>query len=208
MERFTLKQMPKARYHHGDLKNAILEASLDLMKTGGLEALTLRAVAKKLGVSHAAQLYHFPTRAVLLGALAEQGFERFATALEAALTPPSSTAPPDDLLLRVGRAYLAFAKENPQHYRLLFGPELAQDAELTPALQAHSNRALAVLHQAAGPHALLAWSVVHGLAQLRIGPYLCATEPDRDALEQQVDHALATFTETLRGSLRRDPSNP
>lgn len=198
-----MKQMPKARYHHGDLKNAILEASLDLIQSGGLEALTLRTVAKKLGVSHAAQLYHFPTRAALLGALAEQGFDRFATALEAAQTPPTSIAPPDDqLLLRVGRAYLTFARENPQHYRLLFGPELSKDAELTPALKAHSNRALAVLHQAAGRHALLAWSVVHGLAQLRQGPYLCATAPEREAMEQQIDEALVTFTRGVAGAER------
>ncbi|MBK8802473.1 MAG: TetR/AcrR family transcriptional regulator [Fibrobacteres bacterium] len=131
--------MGKARYHHGDLKNAILEASLELIKTSGLEAITLRAVATKLGVSHAAQNHHFPTRGALLGALAEQGFERFAATLESALEP-SSSDPNEDRLLRVGRAYLNFARENPQHYRLLFGAELAMEADKTQGLRARTAR--------------------------------------------------------------------
>ena len=203
MERSTVSKMSKARYHHGDLKHAILEASLELIKTGGLEALTLRAVAGKLGVSHAAPIHHFPTRAVLLGGLAEQGFERFATALEAALER-STTDPDHDLLLRVGRAYLTFASENPQYYRLMFGAELSTEAVQTPALRDHSSRALAVLKAAAGPNALLAWAVVHGLVQLRGGPYLCATETERASMEQQVAEALETFTSSLRGTLERD----
>lgn len=199
MERSNVDFMSKATYHHGDLRNAILKASLEIIETGGLEALTLRFVSRKLGVSHAAPVHHFPTRAVLLGALAEQGFERFAAALEAALAPSSSAADSGPLL-RVGRAYLAFAREYPQHYRLLFGPELSKDAELTPALQIHSSRALAVLDAAAGPRALLAWAVVHGLAQLRQGPYLCATGADRADLEAQVDDALVAFVGSLSGA--------
>ena len=195
--------MGKARYHHGDLKNAILEASLELIKTSGLEAITLRAVATKLGVSHAAQNHHFPTRGALLGALAEQGFERFAATLESALEP-SSSDPNEDQLLRVGRAYLNFARENPQHYRLLFGAELAMEADKTQGLRTQSSRALAVLQTAAGPHALLAWAVVHGLVQLRLGPYLCATESERASLEFQVDEALETFIRSLRGRLDRE----
>lgn len=181
--------MATRAYHHGDLKRALLQASLELVEADGLEALTLRAVAQRLGVSHAAPVHHFPTRAHLLGALAEEGFGLFSTALEAAAAGRTKGR-----LLRVGRAYLAFASAHPQHYRILFGNQISTEAARTPGLLSASARALAVLHTAAGEHALLSWAVVHGLAQLRQGPYLCATDIEREALDVQIDQSLVIFT--------------
>ncbi|MBK8804039.1 MAG: WHG domain-containing protein [Fibrobacteres bacterium] len=117
------------------------------------------------------------------------------------MSPPPAI--PTKIGCSAGRAYLTFARENPQHYRLLFGAELAMEADKTQGLRAQSSRALAVLQTAAGPHALLAWAVVHGLVQLRLGPYLCATESERASLEFQVDEALETFIRS-RGEVGGD----
>lgn len=186
--------MDHPKYHHGDLRRAVLEASLQLISQEGLEALTLRAVAKRLGVSHAAPVYHFATRAELLGALAEEGFRLFAEALELAFRGNT-----EGRLLRVGQAYLNFAWSQPQLYRVIFGSELSQQAVLSPALQSASARAMTCLTEAAGANALLCWAVVHGLVQLRSGPYLCATQAERDVLDREVSRELERFVAMAEG---------
>lgn len=186
--------MSHSPYHHGDLRRAVLEASLQLISQEGLEGLTLRAVAKKLGVSHAAPVYHFATRADLLGALAEEGFRLFAEALEVA-----SRGGTEGRLLRVGRAYLDFAWSQPQLYRVIFGSELSTQAVLSPGLQAASERSMNCLKEAAGANALLCWAVVHGLVQLRTGPYLCATEAERAGLGREVAKELERFVAMVEG---------
>jgi AcrR family transcriptional regulator len=186
--------MGKLKYHHGDLKHAILEASLELIAQHGLEGLTLRAVAQRLGVSHAAPVYHFATRADLIGALAERGFVGFSKALDAAFQGEVKGR-----LLRVGRAYLEFALANPSLYRIIFGSELSSASTLSAELTQASQRALDFLAQAAGPHAILCWAVVHGLVGLRAGPYLCRTEAERKALDSELEGALATFVDLVEG---------
>src|SRR5258706_16100220 len=99
----------KAAYHHGDLRPALLRAAEDVMGKQGLEALTLRDVARRAGVSHNAPYRHFKDRNALLAALAEDGFRALGKALEG----KSGSL--------MGEAYVRFGLANPARFRLMFG---------------------------------------------------------------------------------------
>ncbi|MEV7202076.1 TetR/AcrR family transcriptional regulator [Streptomyces griseoluteus] len=155
-------------YHHGDLRRAVLSAALDVIAAEGPGALSLRDLARRAGVSHAAPAHHFKDRTGLLTAIAAEGFGLLADALRDA---PG--------LREAGVRYVRFAREHPAHFQVMFSPELlrAEDLELTTA------RALAgeTLSQAVatvdpgdrGPDARLAgtaaWSLAHGYATLLLG---------------------------------------
>ncbi|MFG2815402.1 TetR/AcrR family transcriptional regulator [Streptomyces sp. NPDC048410] len=155
-------------YHHGDLRRAVLSAALDVIAADGPGALSLRDLARRAGVSHAAPAHHFKDRTGLLTAIAAEGFGLLADALREA---PG--------LREAGVRYVRFAREHPAHFQVMFSPELlrAEDLELTTA------RALAAdaLGQAVttvdpgdrGPDARLAgiaaWSLAHGYATLLLG---------------------------------------
>lgn len=135
----------KTKYHHGDLKRALLDAAMTLVDIRGREALTLREAARRAGVSEAAPYRHFANLDELLGAVALEGFEMLIADLESTSSPR-----------RVRSAYLAFAGDFPGRYQLMFGPladrkaraereeEVALVAELT-----EEAGGLAALHGAA-----------------------------------------------------------
>lgn len=194
-------EKPTGQYHHGDLRRAILSTALELVELSGVDALTLRAVAQRLGVSHAAPVYHFPSKSSLLMALAEEGFRLFAQALEAA-----AQGPQEGRLLRIGQAYIAFARQHPNHYHIMFGGNRSGDFTPTAAFQEASNRALSVLVQHAGDppeqgfgeRALFAWSLVHGMVTLRTGPLLCNLDAQAAAaLDRTMEQALALVVPIL-----------
>mgnify|MGYP000162100728 CR=1 FL=1 len=101
----------KIRYHHGDLRQALLDAAMTLIDIRGREALTLREAARRAGVSEAAPYRHFANLDELLGAVALEGFEMLISDLETAGRPRAIRA-----------AYLAFATDFPGRYQLMFGP--------------------------------------------------------------------------------------
>jgi AcrR family transcriptional regulator len=174
--------MEKPAYHHGDLRQALIDASLALIADKGVAGLSLRAVARAAGVSAAAPYHHFESRAALLAAVAEQGF----TLLHGMMRDAMERAG-DDAYLRLrdsGSAYVAFALKHPGHFRLMFRPELA-DHEAYPALDAAGRPVFDALVslvaecQAAGvvppgdplPYALLCWSTMQGVSTLLLdGP--------------------------------------
>jgi len=166
-------------YHHGDLRRALLDAALAMIETDGVGAVTIRALARELGVSHAAPAHHFKDRDGLLMAVAAEGFKVFAEALEhAAATAPT----PEERLVAVGVAYVRFAADHPSHLRVMFGrppPEgtVPQDLEqkggraflvLLDAVRALAPDATAVAPPLLLELATTAWSLVHGLATLWI----------------------------------------
>ena len=177
--------MAKARhsYHHGDLRNALIEAGIAILAEGGTEALTLRAAAAKAGVSHAAPAHHFGSLHGLLTAIAAVGFERFYSAIDAAMAvaPPA----PVDRLRAAGQAYVAFAVANPAIIQLMFsGPRLDWSSV---DLCAAADRAAKQLSQIVAPAAerlgatseaqrreleVMVWSSVHGYAHLAIAGVL------------------------------------
>ena len=161
-------------YHHGDLHEKLLKAGEEALAKMPVEEVSLREIARRAGVSHAAPKHHFPTMGHLLGEIAARGFINFIKALdEAADEAPDQT--PEARLLAMGRAYLRFAEHNPAAYRLMFGGR--DQCVMTPHLVEASFAAWTQLHEAvtavAGPTranaaALHVWSSVHGLAMLKL----------------------------------------
>jgi AcrR family transcriptional regulator len=158
--------IPNAPYHHGNLRQALLEAALVILEREGEAGLGLRDLARAVGVSPAAPYRHFDSRAALLEALAVTGFQRFTRAMEeiAETTPP-------DMLAAMGKTYVLFALHNAGLFRLMFSPQLRRDNR--PGLRMAADAAFATLRQVSGGDtrsgrvaALAAWARVHGLAVL------------------------------------------
>jgi AcrR family transcriptional regulator len=151
-------------YHHGDLRNGLLEAARGILEEQSLGALTLRAVARRAGVSHAAPYRHFPNHEALLVELGLEGFAELRTYIvEAAKVP----GPESDRIATIGAAYMRFVAKRPAVARLMFGSQLP-NRDKFPALgvaaDAIGNEIGASLHD---PNLGLAvWSAVHGLAML------------------------------------------
>jgi AcrR family transcriptional regulator len=139
-------------YHHGDLRRAILAAAVDSIQRDGVDALSLRALAREAGVSHAAPAHHFGDRSGLLTAVATEGFAVLADELGETFERTRS-------FLEVGVAYVRFAVRHPAHFAVMYRPELLLYGGVgSAAPDADALRA-----------GVAAWSLVHGLATLYLG---------------------------------------
>ena len=116
-----LKAAGTRGYHHGDLRNGLLEAARSIMEEESLSALTLRAVARKAGVSHAAPYRHFPNHEALLVELSIEGFDELREAIAEAAKAQGSES---DRIATIGAAYMRFIAQRPALARLLFGGQL------------------------------------------------------------------------------------
>src|SRR3954462_2425760 len=128
---------PRSRYHHGDLRRALLDEAVRTIQQDGIEALTLREAGRRLGVSRTALYRHFRDKSALLAAVARDGFQRFRQDL---VTAWDGAGPRRERFERMGRAYVSFAAANPSHYRVMFG-EFRDRCESDPALQADAAAA-------------------------------------------------------------------
>ena len=171
------------KYHHGDLRRALLDAAMDLLATHGAEGIGLRELARVVGVSAAAPYRHFDNKTALLEALAVTGFRDFALAVDAA----ARDVAPGERLGAMGRAYVKFALEHANLFRLMFSPELKRDAR--PTLRMAADAAFASLRLATANEgdgriaALKAWAQVHGLAVLLLdGQIALRADEDIEAL--------------------------
>src|SRR5882724_2288864 len=108
----------KPTYHHGDLKNALIEAALAHIAREGARALSLREVARGAGVSHTASYRHFRNKESLLAAIAEQGFRRLSAMMRVAIQQHSGD--PLAMLRASGVAYVEFGVHNPDHLQIMF----------------------------------------------------------------------------------------
>lgn len=200
---------PKARrpYHHGDLRRTLLDTALALVENEGVSHLTLREIARRAGVSHAAPYRHFADKAALLAAVAEEGFQT----MRAALIEASDRVDASDALGRLrasGVAYVGFASSHGSHYRVMFGPEIV-DRAAHPTLHEASQQTFRVLvdqiveaqKQGAlrgGPPLDLAvanWATAHGLSMLLLDRQLASmpeecSDPSR-VLYQVIEGMLA-----------------
>ncbi|WP_024874453.1 TetR/AcrR family transcriptional regulator [Saccharomonospora piscinae] len=157
-------------YHHGDLRRAIITVAVDVISTDGTAAISLRDLARRAGVSHAAPAHHFGDKAGLLTAIAVEGYEFLADSLQDAL---NSTPLP---LVELGVRYVNFAAEHPAHFEVMYRPDLYHRDD--PELLAAKNWTRRVLRAgvAGAPSdahdtiveadALAAWSMAHGFATL------------------------------------------
>lgn len=168
----------KAGYHHGDLRRALLDAALEQVREEGAAALSLREVARRAGVTHAAPYRHFASKEALVAAVAEEGFRTMRETLVGALDP---AAGPGENLGRIGVAYVRFAVGHPSHFRVMYGTGQGDPASF-PEMEEAGRGAFDVLVTTveAGVRAgelrdepipslsLAAWSIVHGLASLLV----------------------------------------
>jgi AcrR family transcriptional regulator len=171
-------QRPKS-YHHGDLRNALIQAGLELLAEGGVQELDLRKVARRAGVSHAAPYRHFADKQALIAAITEEGFRLLAEQIQATLSEVPDE--PFEQLLGIARTYVHFAKTHPWLMREMFSG-LTIERETFMSLQI-AYKAVYRLYtdvirrgQEKGtfvdgdPGALagVLWSMLHGLAMLII----------------------------------------
>jgi AcrR family transcriptional regulator len=167
-KRTTAGQRP---YHHGDLRQAVLAAAVDVISEHGPSALTLRDLARRAGVSHAAPAHHFGDKRGVLTQLATDGFTLLAEALERAERDTGD-------FVEVGVAYVRFAEDHPSHFEVMFRPDaLHADDEVLHAAALRARGALLRGTSAGGQQsnppdsdgllrAMAAWSYVHGFATL------------------------------------------
>lgn len=174
---------PPGRFHHGDLRRALLDALDEALREQAPEALSLRDLARRAGVAHSAAAPHFGDKRGLLTAFATEGYLRLAQAQRAAM---AVAAPgPAAQLAASGHGYLGFARDNPGHFRLMMRADLVDGGDATlGAAQEAAWQPLAEAVTAGTPHLdaaqrharmVLAWSGVHGFAALmaeKAGPVL------------------------------------
>jgi len=180
--------LARKAYHHGELRESLLESAEALLEQDGPAGLSLRKVGRQLGVTPGAPYRHFEDKDALLAALATEGFRKLRAAM---LATQEGAADGQERLRRAGVGYLQFASAHPELFRLMFGwmpardvPELcdagdAAFAALEGILKGCDEEGL--LSRSVNEAGLLVWSAVHGAAFLTIDDRLKLSEPAPDA---------------------------
>lgn len=169
----------KETYHHGDLRAALLRAAMELLEESGETALSLRAAARRAGVSPAAPYRHYADREALVSAVAAIGYRELAQRLAAAHPLPSTP----EQLASVAVAYVQFALQRPALFRIMFGEPCDRDNDervaATAAVSAYVRGIVERSFPDADPEALATaiWALVHGLAFLHLDGKLDAPTP-------------------------------
>lgn len=180
----------KRGYHHGDLRSALVQAGLNLLKTRAPDAVSLREIARMAGVSATAVYRHFPDKQALLSALCYEGGAELARLQQAAMEQAGGGVAGFDA---VGRAYVRFALANPTLFRLMMtAPVDPCDDDATMAQDVFAKKILMENIAALAPanaspasqrvFALRAWSIVHGLAMLMLDGQVPAEDALIDAV--------------------------
>ena len=193
----TLESKPK--YHHGDLRSALINATIEIITEHGIDSITMRRLSEWVGVSRTAAYRHFKNKEALLTATAITGFEKFSAALQAARLDKSR----DEIerFREMGRAYLQFATQNPAYYRLMFGNSVSQQNEALSLAAKSASDALSTMVETLQQKGLIAsdstriqaiyiWSLMHGLASLIINNKL-QSDDDPTEIATFFDQAIA-----------------
>jgi AcrR family transcriptional regulator len=195
MKGATREKVKKNSYHHGHLREALLESALVLLKEAGLESLTLREVARRAGVSPGAPYHHFKDKAQLVQALAQRSLE---TLDQLSFEAVQDKKMPSEKLHALGFAYILYAVRHPAEFRLMFRPEMSSPLEFPDPKTAPVFRVL--LSVIAGSSeteqqqlttAISAWSLVHGLAVLLIDGPLHGLTSHQGQLEKLIEAVTA-----------------
>jgi AcrR family transcriptional regulator len=189
----------KATYHHGNLRAALVRAAMELLEESGATTLSLRAVARRAGVSPTAPYRHYADREALVSAIAAVGYRELAERLAAAHPSPSTP----EQLANVATAYVEFALERPALFRLMFGEPCDRDDDERVAATAAVSAYVRSIAQRTFPQAdaealaTAIWALVHGLAFLYLDGKLDAPTPSAvaDRITAAIQ-ALLTATNT------------
>lgn len=194
-------------YHHGDLRAALLAAAVELLESG--EPFSMRAVARRAGVSQTAPYRHFADRRALDGAVAVAGFEDLTSDLTAALAATPASTAPKDVLGGLGVAYVLFALRRPAEFRIMFGNECddADAARVVASRRLHAvlDDVLAEMFPDADIPGLSTalWGMAHGLAFLHLDGKL-RPEP-LDEVPARVRAAVAAVLAVSTGARETRP---
>jgi AcrR family transcriptional regulator len=199
------KASTKTHYHHGDLRAALVDAGLVLLADRNADDLSLRELAREVGVSATAVYRHFPDKHALMSALAAEGLRQLSVAQHAA-SDAAGGGPAG--FNATGRAYVRFALANPALFRLIFSHPsraglLSPDSDDVPDAMAFLRANAAALAPPGGDPravALHGWSVAHGLAMLMIDGQIPADESTIDAV---VNGELGSHSMEKPGSSKR-----
>ncbi len=199
----------RSSYHHGDLREALLNAAEALLEEEGVQGLTLRACARRAGVSHAAPKHHFADVSVLLSEVAARSFDRLTTALREDRDAKTSA---EAVIIGVFRTYVAFARRYPDHFRLMFRWDaMSSDSEVLrlAAARTFAEMTTSITRQRGDSDVtaetlteriserglqndvILAWSQIHGYAQLLLeGQFASFAETGDTTLDAFVERTV------------------
>ena len=195
---------------HADLKEACILEALDIIEKEGVEELSMREVARRLGVSHQAPYKHFPSRDHILAEIISRAYQAFAKHLR----DRPQTGDPDNDLGTMGEAYIEYANAHPLQYRLMFATPLP-DPEQHPNMMRHARHAFSLLQtniaelhaqrQGRGPHrrtdfdALFIWFGLHGLCSLMPSMVMKTLDLPEDVLNEAQLQTFIRFGCVLDG---------
>lgn len=195
----------KSNYHHGDLRSVLMALAVEDISASGVEKLSLRALARRAGVSATAPFRHFADKQALLAALATQGFEDLAQRMQIGIENESDLA---RRFVQMGVTYVGFARDFPVHYQLMFGAVLG-DFSQSQDLQRAADNAYRQLDQLLCQlvqeknlsHDVktlggTVWSTVHGMASLLLNVPVA-----EQAMDSQPRQAVAMLSQDVEASL-------
>ena len=194
--------MPKKKtYHHGDLKNALIKAGVDILAKDGVSGLSLRKVALKAGVSHAAPYAHFADKQALIAAISTEGFRQLYERMSVVAEEYKSR--PEKQLIEVAWAYVQFAMDDPDRFKVMFSGVLEKEKEYTEFV-AESQRNFQLVkmiveaNQVSGRlrsgdselAALSAWGIIHGFVMLLMEGQIPHSTLEKKSLRELVEFQL------------------
>jgi AcrR family transcriptional regulator len=197
--------MTKTKYHHGDLKNALITAGIDILSKEGVQALSLRKVAQRAGVSHAAPYAHYVDKQALIAAISTEGYRRLYDTLRT--IGEHYRGDPLRQLVEGAWAYVQFALHDPDHFKITFSGVVEKEKEY-PAFVEMSQKSFGLVVQIveacqaagilrSGPPDLTAvgvWGLVHGFVSLVLEEQVSHTILDRFSLREMLVFTLNQMT--------------
>jgi len=195
----------KKTYHHGDLKNALIAAGIEILAREGVHALSLRQVALKAGVSHAAPYAHFADKQALIAAISTAGYLKVEEHVKRVMREYGNR--PIQLLVHTGWEYVQFAITEPEHFKITFSGVVEKEKDF-PALVEAAQKSFNLLTQVIakcqaagvlrpGPAGLMAvsvWGAIHGFVMLSLEGQVPHTVLERNDWKEMLIFTLGQMT--------------